>query len=334
MQLSRFPRVRICHRPTPLEPLPRLTKLLAGPRLYVKRDDCTGLATGGNKTRKLEFLLGEALAENADTVITAGAVQSNHVRQTAAAAARLGLRCEVLLERRVPRTDPEYQQSGNVMLDRLFGAELVFHPSGSDLGQVAARLAEQVRGQGGRPYWIPVGGSTAVGALGYVDCALELLQQANEQGLRIDYLVHATGSAGTQAGLVTGLQGSRSGIAVFGISVDQPSEVQQARVLALSIETAEHLGIELAIPGATVVVNGDYIGSGYGQPTPAMVEAVSMVAREEGIALDPVYSGKAMAGLIDLVKSGVFSSDDNVVFLHTGGTPALFAYRQTFHFEQ
>jgi L-cysteate sulfo-lyase len=314
-----------------LEPLARLTELLAGPRLYIKRDDCTGLATGGNKTRKLEFLLGEALAENADTVITAGAVQSNHVRQTAAAAAKLGMRCKVLLERRVARTDPEYQLSGNVLLDRLFGAELVFCPRGTDLGQAAAKLSEQVRDGGGRPYWVPVGGSNRVGALGYVNCALELLHQANEQRLRLDYLIHPTGSAGTQAGLITGLEGSRSGIAVFGISVDQAKEVQESKVVALSSETAEHLGIELDLPGTSVVVNSDYIGPGYGQPTPAMVEAVSMVARQEGIALDPVYSGKAMAGLIDLVNRGTFSKSDTVVFLHTGGTPALFAYRQTFN---
>ena len=205
MDLARFPRVRLCHSPTPLESLENLTKELGGPTLYIKRDDCTGLATGGNKTRKLEFLIGQALQQGVDTIITQGAVQSNHARQTAAAAAKFGLKCKILLERRVPNVALDYEQTGNVLLDRLFGAEIEWWPAGEDMNDIGRDVTEKVRQQGCVPYLIPGGGSNQVGALGYVNCAIEILQQANEQGLRIDYIVNATGSAGTQAGLVVGL---------------------------------------------------------------------------------------------------------------------------------
>ena len=330
MDLSRFSRVRLCHVPTPLELMENLTAALDGPTIYIKRDDCTGLATGGNKTRKLEFLIGEAIDQGADTVITQGAVQSNHARQTAAAAAKFGLKCKILLERRVPDTADSYERTGNVLLDRMFGAELEFRPSGTDMNGAARDLAEQVREAGGKPYFIPGGGSNPVGALGYVSCALELLRQADDRGLRIDRLVHATGSAGTQAGLVVGIEGSDGGIPIYGISVRNPRDKQEEIVHDLAVETAAYVGIKGEISRASVVANSDYVGPGYGQPTPEMVEAVNLLARTEGILLDPVYSGKGMAGLIGEIRKGTFSKDENIVFVHTGGSAALFAYEALF----
>lgn len=329
MHLSRFPRVKLGHLPTPLEPMAALSRELGGPSLFVKRDDCTGLATGGNKTRKLEFLMGQALEQGAEIIVTQGAVQTNHGRQTAAAAARLGLACEILLERRVREPEPGYEVQGNVLLDRMFGATLSFHEPG-DMNALALARTEELRAQGRKAYFIPGGGSNVVGALGYVDCALELLQQANDTGLRIDYLVHATGSTGTQAGLLAGLEGANTGIPVIGISVRQPKARQEDAVYALAQATADHLGVKGGIDRSRVVAYDDYVGGGYGVPTPAMVEAVALTARCEGILLDPVYSGKGMAGLIDLVRKGFFRREDNVVFLHTGGATALFAYSNLF----
>ena len=329
MHLSRFPRVKLGHLPTPLEPMAALSRELGGPNLFVKRDDCTGLATGGNKTRKLEFLMGQALEQGAEIIVTQGAVQTNHGRQTAAAAARLGLACEILLERRVREPEPGYEVQGNVLLDRMFGATLSFHEPG-DMNALALARTEELRSQGRKAYFIPGGGSNVVGALGYVDCALELLQQANDTGLRIDYLVHATGSTGTQAGLLAGLEGANTGIPVLGISVRQPKARQEDAVYALAQATADHLGVRGGIDRSRVVAYADYVGEGYGVPTPAMVEAVALTARCEGILLDPVYSGKGMAGLIDLIRKGFFRRDDNVVFLHTGGATALFAYSNLF----
>jgi L-cysteate sulfo-lyase len=256
-------------------------------------------------------------------------VQTNHGRQTAAAAARLGLECEILLERRVREPEPGYEVQGNVLLDRMFGAKLSFHEPG-DMNALALARAEELKSQGRKAYFIPGGGSNVVGALGYVDCALELLQQANDRGLRIDYLVHATGSTGTQAGLLAGLEGANTGIPVLGISVRQPQARQEDAVHALAQATAQHLGVKGGIDRSRVVANADYVGEGYGVPTPSMVEAVALTARCEGILLDPVYSGKGMAGLIDLVRKGFFRREDNVVFLHTGGATALFAYPNLF----
>jgi L-cysteate sulfo-lyase len=326
MHLARFPRVRFAHLPTPLEPMPNLTRLLGGPSLYVKRDDCTGLATGGNKTRKLEFLIGDALRQGADTLITHGAVQSNHVRQTAAAACRYGLKCEALLERRVPGHGSAYEATGNVLLDRLFRTRLRFVTAETDMDAACAKVAEELREQGSRPYYIPGGGSNAVGALGYVNAAFELLQQANDQGLRIDCVVLGTGSTGTQGGLVCGLEGANAGIDVLGICVRRPKGPQEEAVHRTAAATAEHLGIRAGVERARVMANGDYVGPGYGIPTAQTVEAIRLAAEQEGLLLDPVYTGKAMAGLIDLCRRGSFARDQNVVFLHTGGSAALFAY--------
>jgi L-cysteate sulfo-lyase len=330
MNLGRFPRLHFAHLPTPLEPMTHLSRVLGGPNLYIKRDDQTGLATGGNKTRKLEYLMAEAVEKGADTIITQGATQSNHCRQTAAIATRLGLRCEVLLENRTGSQDPDYTESGNVFLDRLFGAAVRHYRGGTNMDAAMEDVAEEIRKSGGTPYIVPGGGSNPVGALGYVNCALELLAQASDQGLRIDWLVHATGSAGTQAGLLVGLEGAHSGIPVLGIGVNAPKDAQEKRVHDLAQRTAAHIGTGIEVAREKVVANCDYIGPGYGKPTDGMVEAVSLLARHEGILLDPVYTGKGMAGMIDLVRKGFFGKDDNVVFLHTGGSAGLFGYRGAF----
>jgi len=326
MQLARFPRLRFAHLPTPLERLDRLSDLLGGPTIWIKRDDCTGLSTGGNKTRKLEYLLADAQAQQANTVLTVGAIQSNHARQTAAIAARLGLACELVFENRIPDADDTYRRSGNVLLDRLHGARVHEFPPGTDVAQAMGEASEAIRRRGGRPYAIPGGGSNPLGALGYVNFAVELLAQATDMGLRIDHLVHATGSAGTQAGIVAGLEGLRAGIPVLGISVRQPRERQEDTVYALAQATAELAGVRGAVSREAVRANSDYVGPGYGRSTPEMLEAIRLLARTEGILLDPVYSGKAMAGLIDLCRRGAFKAGENVVFLHTGGQVGLFAY--------
>ena len=306
--------------------MPRLSEHLGGPRLWVKRDDCTGLALGGNKTRKLEFSMAEALAQGADTVITVGAVQSNHVRQTAAAACKLGFRCEVLLEHRVTDPSDAYANSGNILLDRIFGANLREYPGGTDFDTAMAEVAAEIEASGGKPYLIPGGASNRVGALGYVNCALELLEQADEQGIVVDHLVTATGSAGTQAGLIVGLKAARPDVPLLGIGVNVPKEVQEDRVYNLACETADYIGKPGIVAREDVVANCDYVGAGYGIPTAGMNEAVLMLARLEGLLFDPVYSGKALAGMIDLVRKGEFARGDNIVFLHTGGAAALFAY--------
>ena len=326
MLLSRFPRVHLAHRNTPLEFLPRLTKHLGGPNIYVKRDDCTGLASGGNKTRKLEFLMADALQQGADTVITQGAVQSNHARQTAAAAAKLGLKCELLFENRIVEPDSDYLESGNVFLDHLFNANIQDFPKATDMNAAMEAVAAEVRDKGGRPYVIPGGGSNPVGALGYVDCALEIITQANEMQLKVDHVVHATGSAGTQAGLVAGLQAMSSNIPVLGIGVNAPRTVQEERVFLLAQETAAFIGAQGVVAREDIVANCDYIGEGYGIPTEAMREALLLLARLEGLLFDPVYSGKGMAGMLDLIGKGHFSKDDNIVFIHTGGSVGLFGY--------
>lgn len=330
MKLAKFPRLRITHGPTALEPMKRLSEELGGPNLWIKRDDCTGLASGGNKTRKLEYLMAEALQQGADTVITQGATQSNHARQTVAIAAKMGLQSHIILEDRTGYTFDDYKHSGNVFLDHLFGASVSEVPRDTDMNKAMADLADELRAKRRHPYIIPGGGSNPVGALGYVTCALELMDQTNNMGLAVDHLVHATGSAGTQAGLVVGMYGARSQIPVLGIGVRAAKEPQEERVFGLACETAELLGVPGSVLREDVIANCDYVGPGYGLPTPGMIEAVTMLARLEGILLDPVYSGKGMAGLIDLCRKGRFKKGENVVFLHTGGSVALYGYRHAF----
>lgn len=303
----------------------RLSAHLGGPRLFVKRDDCTGLATGGNKTRKLEFLMGAALEAKADIVVTQGAVQSNHVRQTAAAACQLGLDCHALLERRVADTDRVYENSGNVLLNKVFGASLAYRPGGLDMNAEAEAAGARLREAGRRPYVIPGGGSNATGALGYARCAQELFDQVSASDESFDWLVMATGSTGTQAGLVAGLHAIGWDLPVMGVSVRQPRERQVAAVFGLTAKTLETLGAAPA-PTSKILVDDGYVGPGYGVPAASTLEAITLTARTEGLLLDPVYSAKGMAGLIGMIRGGFFRPTDRVLFLHTGGATALFAY--------
>ena len=325
MHLARFARIRLAHLPTPLEPLPRLSEEL-GLDLWIKRDDCTGLAGGGNKTRKLEFLLGAAFEEDADTLVTQGAVQSNHVRQTAAAAAAHGLACEIILEERTGSKATDYVGNGNVLLDRLFGANLRTVPGGTDMVAELEKTAAEVRARGGKPYVIPGGGSNPTGALGYVDCAREIVVQADEMDLEVHRIVTATGSAGTHAGLVAGLAVMGADIPVLGIGVRAPKDKQEANVFKLAEETAALLGQPGRVTREQVVADCDYVGEGYGLIDGAVIEALKLAARTDGIVLDPVYTGKAMKGLIALSEQGAFDGE-TVVFLHTGGAQGLFGYQ-------
>lgn len=325
IDFDQFPRVALCHQPTPIEPMLRLTEHLGGPRLFIKRDDCTGLAMGGNKTRKLEFLVGEALKANADMLVTQGAVQSNHVRQTAAAACHVGLKCHVVLERRVPGRDASYEETGNVFLDKVFGVTQEFRPAGLDMNAETETVVEKLRGEGHRPFFIPGGGSNATGALGYASCAQEIAQQCRDTGKKFDWLVMGTGSTGTQAGLVAGFHTIGYDLPVMGVSVRQPHERQVNAVFGLTQKTVKKLnGSSIAI--SKILVDDGYVGKGYGIPAESTLEAISLAARQEGILLDPVYSGKGMAGLIGMVRQGFFKPTDNVLFLHTGGSTAMFAY--------
>jgi L-cysteate sulfo-lyase len=330
MHLARFPRIHLAHLPTPLERLDRLTRELGGPEIWIKRDDCTGLSTGGNKTRKLEFLMAEAQAMGADLVITQGATQSNHARQTAAFAGKLGMACHLLLEDRTGSNIWNYRENGNVLLDHLHRAVTETRPGGADMQAEMEAVAGRLRAGGRKVYVIPGGGSNPTGALGYVNCALELLAQANDRGLVIDHLVTATGSAGTQAGLIVGLKALNCGIPLLGFGVRAPKAKQEENVFALAQRTAEKLGCPGVVARADVVADTDYVGAGYGIPRADTLEAIRMFAELEGILLDPVYSGKAAAGLIDYCRKGRFARGQRVVFLHTGGSAALFGYASAF----
>jgi len=327
MDLKRFPRFKFSHNPTPLEPLANLSKYLGGPEIWIKRDDCTGLATGGNKTRKLEFLVGDALEKKANILVTQGAVQSNHARQTAAAACKSNLKCHLLLHKWVPYNHEIYEETSNILIDRMLGAKIEFRPTGLDMNEEVQILCEKLSSNGFNPYYIPGGGSNEVGALGYVDCALELKNQMKSFSLSFDFLIHATGSAGTQAGLITGLAGSNTEINVLGICVHQSKSKQISAVHKLINELTKKLDIK-NVKKDLVNADDNYIGEGYGIPNQSTKEALKILAETEGILLDPVYSGKSMAGLIDYIRRGNFKKGQRILYLHTGGTTALFAYNK------
>jgi len=308
-------RIVLAHLPTPIEPLPRLTKLLQGPQLFIKRDDLTGLGLGGNKTRKLEYLAADALAQGCRTLITTGAVQSNHCRQVAAAAARLGLGCILVLA----GEDPGSRQ-GNLLLDELSGAKLVFVPK-EERDQRLQQAFAHAEEDGLQPYLIPYGGSNPVGVQGYI----QAMQELQDQDLQPDWIVLASSSGGTQAGLVLGAKQTGFPGRILGISVDKPANELTQTIMALANQTAAWLGIDKKIESEDVLVNDAYCQAGYGIFQPAEVEAIRLFARTEGILLDPVYTGRAAAGLIDLIRKGFFSPDETVLFWHTGGIPALFA---------
>ena len=312
----KLPRIRIAHLPTPIEPLPRLSALLGGPRLWVKRDDLTGLAMGGNKVRKLEFLFAEALANGAKTLVTVGAAQSNHCRLTAALAARYGLGCILVLT-----GDAGQEPSGNLVLAELFGAEIIW--TTRENRDVALKNAFSTAWETGRrPYLIPLGGSTPVGALGYTAAFEEFLDQ---NVIHPDWIVVASSSGGTQAGLALGARRVHWRGKVLGISIDQPDTELRAGVADLASQSADRAGESLRIQPDEIVVNAGYLGGGYAVLGDGEVEAIRLFARHEGLLLDPVYTGRAAAGMIDLIRKGFFKPDETVLFWHTGGTPALFA---------
>ena len=315
-------RISLGHFPTPLDELPRLSEALGGPRLYVKRDDMTGLATGGNKTRKLEYLMADALQQEADTVITCGAAQSNHARQTAAAAARCGLRSVLVLG---PMAPPE--TTSNLLIDDLVGARVRW-AGDRDRHVVMEGVADEERAAGRTPYIIPYGGSNAIGASAYVDAFEELTRQLLERDLRMDHVVFASSSGGTQAGMVTGARAVNYQGRVLGISVDEDREALHQTVLGLTERITAHLDLRFDIDPDTVRVNDDYLGKGYGIMGDPEREAIRLVAETEGLLLDPVYTGRAMAGLIDLIRKDTFSHEEKVLFWHTGGTAGLFAYAE------
>jgi L-cysteate sulfo-lyase len=331
MDLTAFPRVSLARLPTPIEPLERLAAEIGWQGLFVKRDDLTGLATGGNKTRKLEYALGAALAEDADTVITAGGLQSNHARQTAAAAARVGLACELILSRNAPAANtPDYEQSGNVLLDQLLGARIEAHPAGSDRQALMAARAEALSAEGRKPYVIPLGASYPNGNLGYVRAALEITAQANELDLHFDYLVTATSSGGTLAGLAVGFEALNYPIKLIGVDVDDESDCLREVITPQIDATRDLLNLDPRGSAPQVEILLGHAGGGYGHDAADMREAVRLLASREGLLLDPVYSGKAMAGLIGLARAGRFQSHEKALFLHTGGTAGLFGYRAYF----
>lgn len=317
----RYPnRVNFAHLPTPVERLDRLSKHLGGPDLLIKRDDQTGLALGGNKARKLEFLVADALAHGCDHLITTGGPQSNHCRQTAAAAARLGMSCSLVLRGNAP---PRF--TGNLLLEQLMGAHL-YWTGGRPTNEVMSEVADEVRVMGRNPYVIPLGGSNVMGATGYVLAMEELTQQLAEQHLNVDFIVFASSSGGTQAGMVLGAAAYGFRGRILGISIDRQADELKMQVAALATATATHLDLKATSIHDAVEVNDDYLGDGYGVLNDGDREAIRLVAQMEGILLDPVYTGRAMGGLIDLIRWGAFTRRQTVLFWHTGGTPALFAY--------
>lgn len=326
MNLAKFPRRRYTEGRTPIEKLENFSKALGGPTIYIKRDDLLGLTSGGNKTRKLEFLMADALSKGADTILTCGAVQSNHCRLTLAAAVKEGLKCQLILEERV-KDSYHPDASGNNFLFNLLGVEAVHVvPGGSDMNLELEKLAEKLRKEGKKPYVIPGGGSNPLGALGYIACAEEIMAQLFDKGIKIDHMVVPSGSSGTHAGIVAGMTGINANIPITGISVNRNHDIQKAVVWELAKEAAKLAGVHNEITEDLVQVRDEFVGPGYSLPTGTMVEAVQLLARTEGILLDPVYTGKAMAGLIGLIREGKLKKGDNVLFLHTGGSPALYAY--------
>jgi D-cysteine desulfhydrase len=321
--INNIPRVRVTFLPTPLVELKRLTAVLGGPRIFIKRDDMTGLALGGNKTRKLEFLLGEALSQNCDAVITGGAMQSNHCRQTAAAAAAVGLECHLALGGEQPAF-PE----GNLLLDYLFGA--IVHWCGEQRrGERIPEIAAKLRSQGRKPYIIPYGGSNATGALGFVVAVAELKEQLLAQNSRVDYLILPSSSGGTHAGMTVGVDIYGLSTTVIGIGIDReaPGEPPYESELAtLANQIAEKLGLEARYTASNFQMRYEYFGGGYGVVGDLEREAIQLVAKYEGILLDPVYTGRTMGGVLDMIRHKEFTSRDTVLFWHTGGTPALFEY--------
>jgi len=323
----KFDRISLGHFPTPIEYLENITNHLNGPKIYIKRDDCTGLATGGNKTRKLEFLMPDAIKNKADLVVTVGAVQSNHTRQTAAACAILGLNCLIVLEQRLADAPHAYMTSGNVFLDKLFGAEVVLCPSNKDVKEYATEIMTERKNQGANPYYIPVGGSNHIGELGYAECMREIIEYDKDN--LFTHIVLATGSGGTHSGSILGKTYYKSNIKIVGISVKDKKHDQEEKVFNLAQLACEFVSCDQP-KREDVLVFDNYVGGGYGVPTEGMKKAVKLMATKEGILLDPVYSGKGFDGLMDLVSKKYFKDTDKLLFIHTGGAASLHAYEWAF----
>lgn len=322
-RLEAFDRLELLSSPTPLEKLHRLSEF-TGRDIYIKRDDITQLALGGNKLRKLEYLAAAALAEGADTLVTAGAIQSNHVRQTAAVAAKLGLKCVALLENPIGTTEANYLTNGNRLLLDLFNVEVVMCDALHDPMAQLAEQAERLEAQGFRTYVVPVGGSNALGALGYVQCALEIAEQSSANFVDFSAVVVASGSAGTHAGLAVALHHLMPDTQLIGVTVSRSAQDQRPKVEAIAREVATSLQFDDNAP--PVILWDEYFAPRYGEPNEAGMAAVKLLAEQEAMLLDPVYTGKAMAGLLDGIERGLFPDEGPILFIHTGGAPALFAY--------
>jgi len=325
--IDKFARIKLGHFPTPIEYLKNITEHINGPQIYIKRDDCTGLATGGNKTRKLEFLMPDAIKNKTNLVVTIGAVQSNHTRQTAAACAILGLNCLIVLEQRLADAPNAYMTSGNFFLDKLFGAEVILCPNDKDVKEYAEEIMTERKNQGANPYYIPVGGSNHIGELGYVECIREIIEYDKDN--LFTHIVLATGSGGTHSGSIVGKTYYKSNLEIVGISVKDIKHDQEEKVFKLAQTACEYINCNQP-KREDVLVFDDYVGGGYGVPTEGMKEAVKLMATKEGILLDPVYSGKGFDGLMDLVSKKYFKDTDKLLFIHTGGAVSLHAYEWAF----
>lgn len=329
-KLTALPRVELAHKPTPIDEMENLSTHIGRSRLYAKRDDCTGLAFGGNKVRQLEFYLGEARERCADTVLITGAVQSNFVRLAAAAAGKLGMKCHVQLEERVANVDKVYRTSGNVLLDRLFGAKLYYYDSGEDEAGADLRIrqiAQTLEDQGHRPYVIPLApGHPPLGALGYVLCAQELLDQTASKNLELDEVVVASGSGHTHAGLLFGLRALGSDLMVTGVCVRRGADAQRVRIEHHCVEIAKLLGIRNPIADSDINLMDAFLAPGYGMTNPPTMEAMDLSARLEGLVVDPTYTAKSMAGFIDIARHRKSNPSNTMLFIHTGGQPAVFGY--------
>ena len=326
--LEKFERIKLGHFPTPIEHLKNVSQHLDGPNIFIKRDDCTGLATGGNKTRKLEFLIPDAIKNKAELIVTVGAIQSNHARQTAAACSLKGLKCLVILEQRLKDPPDAYMNSGNVILNKLLGAEVMLCPKDQDILEYSTKVVEDIKSKGTNVYFIPGGGSNSIGALGYVECFNEILKENNKYNFT--HIVHATGSSGTQAGLLAGKKYFQSQLQIIGICVRYEKKIQEEKVYNEAKKACEKLKCDV-LDRSEVVAYDDYVGSGYGEPTDGMIEATNLLAKKEAILLDPVYSGKGFAGLIGLIRQKKFTKEDNILFIHTGGAVSLSAYEWAFN---
>ena len=331
MNLAKIPRRGYLQGPTPIEPLKNLSVALGGKiNFWIKRDDLLPGCGGGNKTRKLDFSFADALSQGADAIVTCGAVQSNHCRLTLAWAVKEGMDCHLVLEERV-KDSYKTDASGNNFLFQLMGVKsITVVPGGSDMPAQMQQVADKLHTDGKKAYIIPGGASNPIGATGYVACAQETLQQLFEMGLAIDHMIVPSGSAGTHAGILVGIEGNHAGIPVSGINVSRTKQNQESLVYDLAVRTAEKVGATGAVTRDAVTCYDEYVGPGYSLPTDGMVEAVKLLASTEAILLDPVYSGKTMAGCIDLARKGHFDGCKNVLFLHTGGSPALYAYLDSF----